>query len=48
MQKHYILEGQEARISCSKSKAMLIDFFDIQGIVIADEYQLISQKYYKN
>ena len=42
--------AKKARMSYSKFKAMLIVFFDIQGIVIADwvpSGQTVNQQYYK-
>jgi len=46
---HHHLQDQKKHTSCSKFKAMLIVFFDIQGIVMAEwvpSGQTVNQQYY--
>ena len=47
--RHHLQDQKKARMSRSKFKAMLIVFFDIQGIVMAEwvpSSQMVNQQYY--
>ena len=51
MEEHIVTKTQKARVFKSKTKVMLIAFFDVHRIVLAEflsQGQIINQHVYKN